>query len=227
MGKYFEEFPGEKSVLYNYLDPDCIFTQPMDFKPFYTEENVWFGSGTKSYTGEKYIKSKGIQLFYDLCDIVGLSPALIEGRTGWEVGAQYFIKNNTPELWFEIENKSIDIYEYALKTKDIYHPEGHKSLQAWCAEMYATQMVAIKNGIDLKVSPLMEFMWASHNINNWNKIPYYHNAGQLKDNGKDFFKSGFKTSPFKKEINISQLSASYKYLQLVRKTEETFPDLIW
>jgi hypothetical protein len=227
VGKYFEEFIGERTTTYHYLDPDCIFTKPMDFTPFMVDTNTWFGSDTGSYTGEKYIKSKGNQLFYDICELVGVNPSLIEGKRGWEVGAQYFIKNNDPAMWFEIEDKSADLYKFLQETRSKYNMDGKKPLQIWCCEMYVTQMIALKYGIELKVSPLMNFHWSSHNIKNWFNKPYYHNAGQTKDNGKDFYKSGYKTSPFRKKINVISTSASYNYLQLVRKTESVFPNLIW
>lgn len=228
MGKYFEEFPEESAFVYNYLDPDCIFTKPMDFTPFLEDDNTWYGSDTYGYTGEKYIKEKGEQLFYDLCNIVGVDPTLMEGKRGWEIGAQYFIKNNTPEIWFEIENKSSDAFLYMKQTAKKYHPEGHQyPIQAWCSEMYITQMVALKYGIKLQVTPLMDFHWADHDIKNWFKKPYFHNAGQVKDNGKHFCKITYQSSPFRKNIKIIPTSASYNYMQLVKKTEDTFPELIW
>ena len=72
MGKFFEQFPGESSSVYNYLDPDCVFTRPMDFAPFLAGGDTWYGSDTSSYTGVQYIRDKGEQLFLELCGIARL-----------------------------------------------------------------------------------------------------------------------------------------------------------
>ena len=47
MGRFFEQFPEETSSVYNYLDPDCVFTRPMDFAPFVAGDDTWYGSDTR------------------------------------------------------------------------------------------------------------------------------------------------------------------------------------
>lgn len=230
MGKYFEQFPDEAVKTYCYLDADCIFTKPMDFAPFEKDDNTWYGSNTAGYTGEKYIKKKGEQLWYDMLKIADLDPVLIDGKKGWEIGAQYFIKNCPSDLWFDIERKSVEGYKFMHETKKKYHPETEKyHIQIWCSEMYYTQYEALRRGIKLQVSDLMQFHWAGHNILEWYHKPFFHDAGQTSktETGVHFCKQAYNgKSPFKRDIKVEIKSASYKYLELIRRTEQYFPDLV-
>lgn len=228
MGKYFEQFPEEKDNVYVYLDPDCVFTHPFDFKPF-IEDEVWYGSDTASYTGEDYIKGKGVQLFYDFCDIAGLDPKLVEGKKGYEIGAQYITKNNTAELWYEIERTSTVAYNHAAANEHRYKPEGHEyPFQKWTSEMVYTQLIAIKHGIELKVSDKLQFAWANWRDTDWFKYPFFHNAGIATTTDKDHYcKIAYQSSPFRKDIPVSITSVSYRYMELVKRTEKYFPDVIW
>ena len=78
LGQYFDQFPEQVSKVHNYLDPDVMFTHPMDFTPFEQHDGRWYGSDTRSYTGAQYIREKGEQLFLDLCAIADsrLRPSL-------------------------------------------------------------------------------------------------------------------------------------------------------
>ena len=229
MGKYFSDYPQEANNTYAYLDSDCIFTQPMDFTPFEQADNTWYGSDTAGYTGEKYIREKGDQLWLDLLNIAELNPELINGKKNWEIGAQYFIKNCPADLWFDIERKSIVGYKHMGDTAHIYKPPNHEyPIQKWCSEMYFTQYEAIRRGFELKVSPLMQFLWTNHNMLDWHKKPFFHCAGVPKNNGKDFCKIDYQSSPFKKDLSYVDIhSASYKYAELIKRTEKMFPDLVW
>ena len=113
-------------------------------------------------------------------------------------------------------------------TAGLYHPPGHQyPIQAWCAEMYMQQFATIKAGFTPRATPLMDFSWANAPAAHWDAKPYFHDAGQPTENGRDFCKITWQSSPFRKEITVSPESASWQYLQLIRRTEEMFPDLIW
>jgi len=228
MSLFFRDFPELGKEVFCYLDPDCIFTKPMNFEPFIGDD-IWYGSDTRSYTGVKYIKDKGEQLFYEMCAICGVDAATIEANDEHScIGAQYFIKNSTEELWKEIEESSVPLYKHMRDTADKYHPEGQQfPIQAWTSEMWTTIYIPQKRGITLRTSPLMDFHWANHNSKDWFKKPFFHNAGQTTENGRDFCKISHQSSPFSKEIVVSPDSASWYYLQLIKLTEIIFPDLIW
>ena len=228
MGKFFEQFPEETSSAYNYLDPDCVFTRPMDFSPLESDGRLWYGSDTRSYTGVQYIREKGDQLFLDLCQISGVSPDDVLAHDENSIGAQYIVKDAGADFWFDVERKSVIAYEHMVRTADQYHPEGHEyPIQAWCAEMYMQQFETIRAGFTPVASDLMSFCWANAPVEAWDTHAYFHDAGIPAENGRDFCKVTWQTSPFRKEITVSPESASSRYVDLIRRTEDMFPDLIW
>jgi hypothetical protein len=228
MGQFFEQFPEESSSVYNYLDPDCVFTRPMDFTPFLGDDDRWYGSDTRSYTGVQYIRDKGEQLFLDLCKIADVSPEDVLAHDEHSLGAQYFIKNADADLWFTVERNSVTAYQHMRETADRYHPAGHQyPVQAWCAEMYMQQFETIRAGFTPVASDLMTFCWANAPAEAWDEHPYFHDAGQTTENGRDFCKITWQSSPFRKDIQVSRDSASYRYVELIRRTEAMFPTLIW
>jgi len=228
MAKFFEQFPEETSSAYNYLDPDCVFTRPMDFSPFEADDRVWYGSDTRSYTGVQYIREKGDPLFLDLCQISGVSPDDVLAHDENSIGAQYIVKGADAHFWFDVERKSVTAYRHMVRTTDQYHPEGHEyPIQAWCAEMYMQQFETIRAGFTPQASDLMSFCWANAPIEAWDAHAYFHDAGMPVENGRDFCKGTWQTSPFRKKITVSPDSASSRYVDLIHRTEDMFPDLIW
>lgn len=228
LGKFFEQFPEESSHVYNYLDPDCVFTRPMDFAPFLGDDNRWYGSDTRSYTGAQYIREKGEQLFLDLCAIADVAPEDVLTHDENTIGAQYFIKNAGSDFWFDVERKSVMAYQHMRNTASLYQPPGHQyPIQAWCAEMYLQQFETVRAGFTPVASDLMSFCWANAPAEAWDTHAYFHDAGQPTENGRDFCKITWQSSPFGKDITVSPESASYRYLELIRRTEAMFPTLIW
>ena len=228
LGQYFQQFPEQASVVHNYLDPDVVFTHPMDFTPFEQHDGCWYGSDTRSYTGAQYIRDKGEQLFLDLCEIADVSPDLVLAHDHNSIGAQYFIKDAGADFWFNVEAKSLRAYHHMNRTAHIYHPEGHEyPVQAWCAEMYMQQYQTIRAGFTPVADERLQFHWANHNAAEWDERAYFHNAGVTAENGRDFCKITWQSSPFHKQIKVSPESASARYVDLIRKTEVMFPDLIW
>lgn len=228
LGQFFDQFPEATSHVFNYLDPDVMFTRPMDFTPFERDDDRWYGSDTRSYTGAQYIRDKGEQLFLDLCEIADVDPDLVLEHDHNSIGAQYFIKGSDADFWFNVERNSVAAYKHMIQTKDQYHPEGHEyPIQAWCSEMYMQQFETVRAGFTPIASPDLQFHWANHDVAAWDEKAYFHNAGQTKEDGVHFCKITWQHSPFRKDISVSPQSASSKYVELIKRTEETFPDLIW
>jgi len=115
-----------------------------------------------------------------------------------------------------------------VATADRYKPEGHEyPIQAWCAEMYMQQFETIRAGFTPRASDLMSFCWANADRGAWSEHAYFHDAGQTVEDGVHFCKITWQSSPFGKEIGVSPDSASYEYVQLIKRTEQMFPHLIW
>ncbi|WP_165490009.1 hypothetical protein [Propioniciclava sinopodophylli] len=228
LAQFFDQFPEEGRKAFNYLDPDVLFTRPMDFSPFERENGCWYGSDTGSYTSASYIRSKGEQLFLDLCLIAEVDPDLVLAHDHNSIGAQYFIKQTDAEFWRHVERTSVAAHRHMVETAEQYHPEGHEHpIQAWCAEMYMQQFATVRAGITPIASPLMDFHWADAPADKWAEKAYFHNAGQTAENGGHFSKTTWQVSPFGKDIQVSSTSASSRYVELIRRTEDIFPDLIW
>lgn len=226
MGQFFEQFPDEVSSHYNYLDPDCVLTGPMDFSPLTAQDRVWYGSDTSGYTGPGYLRSRGEQLFRDLCEISGVSPDDVIPHDS--IGAQIVVRDAPAEFWYDIERKSVRAYDCLKKHAAEHDPQqGPYPIQEWCAEMYMQQFETVRAGFIPKATPLMDFSWAVSPAELWSERPYFHDAGVPAENGRDFCKITWQSSPFRKEITVSPESASYRYVELIRRTEKMFPDLIW
>lgn len=228
LSQFFGQFPGDAADVYCYLDPDVMFTKPMDFTPYEQHDGRWYGSNTRSYTGAEYIRGKGEQLFVELCEIADVDPDLVLEHDENSIGAQYFIKDAGADFWRHVERTSVAAYKHMLATAEKYHPEGHEyPIQAWCSEMYMQQFATVRAGFSPVAAPELDFLWADGDINRWDDVAWFHDAGRTEEDGVHFCKTTWQSSPFRKEISVSPESASSRYVDLIRRTEEMFPDLIW
>lgn len=194
------------------IDPDVIPTG----KPLPTgQPGVIFGTDTDSYTGPEWLKSKEAWLL--LCHHLGVHPEDAQRYPG--IGAQYIFQDIPGDWWLEVAKQSVKVYELLKK-----HPID---AQPWCAEMYATHILAIKDGYRPTQSDQMSMFWADGPMSGWDEAAFFHDAGQHEPNGRDFHKGSYQVSPFKKKIEVHPDSASSWYVELIKDTEKKFPDIIW
>lgn len=230
MGKFVEQFPASTATVWNYLDPDCVFTgEPIpDFGPLLADEN-WYGSDTRLYTGANVLRNTSEQLFLDLCAIAEIDPDMVLAHDEHTIGAQCIVKNADADFWFAVERKSVLAHRRLKQATRQARREGRRSaLQSWCAEMWMQQYETIRAGFTPRASPLMGFCWANAPEQAWHEQTYFHCAGQATEDGHHFCKSAWKhRSPFGKQITVSPESASWHYVELIRRTEAMFPELIW
>lgn len=225
MAKYFRDYPEEKDTVYVYLDPDVIFLRPIDFAT-YANDDIWYEGDTTGYLNSRYIKSKGEQLFLEMCMIVGIDPQVVMANDLNCGGAQFIIKNNTYELWHEIETLSVILYKHMDETKEKYCPPSQQyPIQAWAAEMWTTDWCAWKYGIETKVIPELNFHMADHALSRL-EYPFLHCTGNVEE-GKAFQKKTYQDSPFKVELSDYEDSITSLYVKEIREVIVNFPDLIW
>lgn len=225
MSQYFKQHPEEKDNIYIYLDPDVIFFNEINWCK-YTHDDIWYESDTRIYLDSNYIKSKSEQLFLEMCSIVDISPDIVIDNDINAGGAQYVTKNNTYEMWNEIQELSIPLYKHMVETSDRYKPEGEiYPIQAWTSEMWTTNWTLWKKGIQTKCDDDLHFHWAGNMINELSHS-IYHNAGVVDDDGVHFAKTSYQISPFYKNIKCSEDSISYKYVEEIKDTEFNFPELV-
>ena len=226
--KFMEHNPRFMNSVFFYTDPDVVFTKKIDFSKYLSNDNTWYLSDTRSYLDSRYIRSKGESLFTELCNIAGVKPRLVQMNDMNAGGAQWIIKYGDAYMWDEIESVSYKLWDYMTKTASYYHPQGDPyPVQAWVAEMLATIWIPWAYGVKTIIDDKLSFAWANHNIESWERNSIYHNAGVPAEDGINFCKVTYQQSPFNKNINVSEKSASYKYVDIIKKTEQVFSDITW
>lgn len=198
------------------VDPDVILTRKPTLVP---QRGVLHGTDTNSYTGPQYLKSKNA--FDSLCAITGADPKEAEKYSG--IGAQVAFTGMSGDWWEDIAKLSIFAYK---ELKKIPSPDGNP-VQAWCAEMYVTQFVAIRDGIEPRTEPSMSMVWADGPVSSWDTCGFFHDAGQTKENPDHFCKLTHQVSPWGKNLAVSSNSASSKYVNLIQGTAARYPSLVW
>jgi len=224
LAQFFEMFPFLNKETFFFTDPDVIFTEKMDLSK-YDHDNIWYLSDTRSYIDSNYIKSKSVELFKGMCDIVGVSPSVIESNDKNAGGAQYMIKNVDAEFWRKCERDSETLYEYMVSTSKIYSP--NYPIQAWTADMWAVLWNAIYFNHEVKIDKGLDFAWATDGIHRWYECQIFHNAGVTENNGVLFMKTAHQLSPFNKSISCSEKHCSYNYVKEIKETEINFKNLIF
>lgn len=237
MTKFMEENEDIRKGTIFYMDSDVVFTKKPNFDHL-LQDDSWYISGTKDvthYMDSIYIRSKGEDIFELMCDIVCIPRNKVIQNDDKCGGVQYIIKNAPVDFWRKAYFDSEALFQQVTKLSNkklndsklrgddpVYHP-----LQIWCADMWAMLWNAWLFGVDIKPDDAMTFCWAGWDVSKWNELAIFHNAGITTHDGINFNKIEFQTSPFKKSIGVAPTSASYKYLQLIRRTEMKFPQLIW
>jgi len=200
------------------LDADVAFIKPIDFSPL-LNDNIWYLSDTNSYLNYDYIKSKGDDVLNKMLEIANIDKELVKINNQNSGGAQYLIKNINKEYWNKVVKLSHELYESIskLNEKKVKVNPDHHPLQIWTAEMWALLWVAWKCGIQTKISPLMNFCWATDPIVKWNENSIYHNAGVTAKMDHLFFKGKYINNMPTKDINVSDKHCSYNYYELVKQ----------
>lgn len=207
------------------IDPDVILTKKLDLDDL-LDNDFWYVSDTRSYLDSKYIKSKGEELFKEMCEIVGIKPKMVEKNDNNAGGAQYLIKNTTPEFWEKVEKDSENLFTHMNNTSSKYNPEF--PIQSWTADMWSLLWNAWLFGHKTKIVKKLNFSWATDPIEKWNENAIFHNAGATSDRKDLFVKSNYQTSPFNKDFpSVSNKYCSYNYINEIKETEENFKEFLF
>ena len=68
-----------------------------------------------------------------------------------------------------------------------------------------------------KICKELNFTWATHNVNQWDINPIYHNAGITKTDNNEFQKGLYRNKKPPKDLNINLDLACSKYYELVKQ----------
>lgn len=217
--KHWIANPELESETVFYHDCDMIFTRPVDFKSL-LEDDVCYVSDTISYIGAKYIRSKGEQYLNIMTKIVGIDKEKIIAEEANSGGAQYLIKNVNAQFWDKAYHDSERLF--SVITAQIKKDNPPHAIQIWCADMWAVLWGLWNMNKEVKVTPHLDFAWATSSISTWEKLPIYHNAGALAERKDLFFKGKYQIQfPYNiKQEDFSEKWCSYKYVEEILKTKE-------
>lgn len=203
VGKWLDRWPEAHGDAHLILDHDAIPTEHFEM-PRVTEVE-WAATDTDSYTGTEYLKSK--QAWAPLCDALAVDQTPIRG-----VGAQVVFTGVDGAFWDTVARESIRLFHIL---DDLPTPEGEEyPVQAWCSEMYVTPLIAGLRGIEMRADPSMSMIWAE----DWESAGFFHNAGVMEENGRDFCKLSYQSSDpvrdLKRQI-VSPESASWRFVDMI------------
>ena len=218
--QHFKAHPELGSEVIFYHDCDMVFTKPPNWNQF-LDDNIWYLSDTNSYINFNYIKSKGMDIYYQMCSIVGIEPVIPQLMNSNSGGAQYIMKNLNHAYWNKVEKDSEQLYYQITQLNNqkkqddpSYHP-----LQIWCADMWAVLWNGWLLGNETKVVPEMNFSWATDSKNRWEETTIFHNAG-VTEAGKYFYKGNYINSlPYNIEDTVDEQFCSKLYYQEIKKVE--------
>lgn len=217
VGKYLMAHPEEADAGVLVLDPDALPLRPW-LEP---EPGVLHSTDTDSYTGPDYLIRKGA--WDPLCRLVGVDADHAATFPG--IGAQYVFTGISGQWWEKVAEISVRAFRF-LET--IPAPPGEKfPVQAWCAEMYVTQLLAIRDGIEPRMEPSMSMTWANGEASDWETYGFHHSAGVTAENGHDFCKITHQVSPWGKDLVVDPTSSSAPYVEAVNHVAKKYPHLVW
>lgn len=217
LSKHLKAFPElQKGPIFLH-DSDIVLTKPIDFSAL-LDDNIWYFSDTCSYLNHEYILSKGRDVLEKMLDIAGISEAIVKGNSRNSGGAQYLMKDVTPEIMDEVVQMSHDLYlplrdmgdEKKKKDPD-YHP-----LQIWTAEMWAMLWVPWKRGIMTVCPNELDFCWATDPKAKWHTVSIYHNAGVTEASEEMFHKGSYTGSIPDLTLNLLPKRCSYNYYNILK-----------
>jgi deoxyadenosine/deoxycytidine kinase len=227
--KHFEKHPelSEEAIFFH--DCDMVFTRWFDFTPYLNDDN-WYFSNVDHYIGADYLESKGVHkelkrddgsdvyLMEMMCRVVGVCACKIRANRGRSGGAQKLMKNVKAEYWAEVEEDSINLYNWLLNNKDQYGEETINDIQIWTASMWSELWNAWKRGANVMTPSEFDFCWATCHESKWGKMPFMHNAGVINNRFGMFYKAEYVDKlPYNTDLKLDNDRCSYHYYSLVQE----------
>jgi hypothetical protein len=220
--QHFKKYPELSKEHIFYHDCDIIFTKSIDWSKF-TQDNIIYGSDTKSYVGYNYIKSKGTDILNKMLEIGNIDENIIMSNENNTIGAQYLLKNIDYEFWENIEYISEDLYSEITKINKIKkenNPTYHE-IQIWCSDMFALLWEIWKRGYKTNIHQDFTFSWGTSTLQDYHRFNIFHNAGVTTSNDGLFYKAEYVNKlPYNLNLEIKENTASKKYYEAIQKTEK-------
>lgn len=223
--QHWEAFPELQDDIIFYHDCDIVFTQPpLNWIPqeCLADDN-WYGSDTKWYLGYEYIKGKGEDILNEMCKIIGLPEHVLRSKseTSQDIGAQYLMKNVDSSFWYSVEYYSEKLYKEISELSLTKASPDYHAIQIWTADMWALLWSAWKRNISTFANYNFNFSWGTSSEQEYFANNIMHNAGVTDSKNGLFYKAEFINElPYKKDLQITEKTASWHYWQWIQKAGE-------
>lgn len=219
--QYLLDDPQREQEDYFYVDSDIMITQDIDFSIIPYDNNHWYGSHVSEYASMRNLQGSQDHDTY-LANLIG-----IDSEHAWfqqlytnMPGAQWIISHPKAEMMWDVYVYCEKLYTY-LKTFVI--PGENDRTDSWLSDMFVLPAVAIKYGIEPKVSDDMYFTLSDDNINDFDKYPIYHNSGisltEARMLGIFHKRIWIKESPIGKTHVINPAFCGYKYVEKMKEID--------
>ena len=236
LAKFFKEYPLlGKNVFYH--DSDIFLTSLPRFDLMLSpNDSKSYVSNTIAYIGYEYLKDcseryqeeyssiPDLDIFYGMCNIVGIKPQIVINNQNNSGGAQYLLKNIDYRFWRKCEKKCVELYDYLSNYEDMYPISDH--IQKWTTDMWVVLWLYWKRNGPTIIHKELDFSWATSSIKEYNKLNIFHLAGITDDNCSDkFYKGKFTNiSVFDAYIknpkifdHIDKNNATYLYTEVIKE----------
>ncbi len=224
--KWLEQYP-ENGKCFFLHDADIIFRELPNFEKL-LEDDIIYLSDTTGYIGWNYLvdccnryesrhpHSEKYQLLQEMVDVVGINLECLECNKDNSGGGQYIIKNTDWLVWQKIYSECAPLYDQMISYQRRF-PISPGEIQFWTAEMWSLLWNLWYFDKETKITPELNFSWATDPVSTYEKYPILHMAGITDDQKKTkFYKGEF--------ININpldKLRENINYFDYVDKNSST------
>lgn len=223
--QHYKAFPYLKDETVFLHDCDMVFTKPVDFSEL-EKDDICYVSDSRGFIYSDYILPKGEDLYQDMCDIVGIdyeTPIKYKDDSG---GSQYIFKGTDYRLWHKVETDSESLYKYfqISEPKRLTKDPSYYGIQQFAAGMWGMLWNCWFYNLPVKITPKLDFCWATDEIEKWDRCDIFHNAGVTPEIAKQhniFLKSDYMArNPYEDVLNheFSDKFGSYNYVKDIRAT---------
>lgn len=216
LSKHLTAYPELQTQPIFLHDSDILLTKPINFDGL-LEDNIWYVSDTCSYLSYDYIISKGRDVLDVMLETADISEDIVRNNVKNCGGAQYLMKNITPEMMDEVVEMSHNLWKNVTElNKTKTYEDGNYELQIWTAEMWAMLWVPWKRGIMTVCPKALDFCWATDPIDKWSKTSIFHNAGVTEQTEQLFHKGSYTNKFPDTDLQMVPRRCSYHYYNILK-----------
>ncbi|MBP3943574.1 hypothetical protein J5U18_08370 [Sphingobacteriaceae bacterium WQ 2009] len=194
LAKHFKIHPYLSERVIFYHDSDILIRQRFDEK-FLMDTDFWYMSDTRNYISAWHLKKYGEGFFVGMCELMEVDPKMITENDFCAGGAQTVLKGVDANFWLSVEKYGTKLFNYIYAYKASHTLKDARSLQPWCADMWALLWLAWKMGYKTKINKELDFCWPMEHISKWYSTKILHNSGfQESDKDTLFMKMNYRFS---------------------------------